>query len=481
MIACLLAVTIISHLNKPDIKHVYLAKPSTSEASSKDIARPPPTSSEAASATIRVMVEFGYTSVSTGRIRILPEGCIQAIAINGVDVPDVRNIDRSWKCSPNSYTIDLSQHLRLGVNTAEMQFTGGSSGITIVGHYSQYAVLAMAALAGLALFAGKSALLQVFPDLRTFPRSTIGRICVMSFLPCLGMFTMWATIANRQADWPQDHIATTLVVVIVPFALLLRLFSESSGTQARIWQSYAATAISLATVAYASVLLAERGWSGPEIQAIASIGVVTGFFACVPLCAFLKWLRNQPRTVAVTFVAALSPHAYWHLNTPLWGEMSGVTSAMVRGILWVSGYPTTTFTGNKKDVDGQITDYFAYVSSSDFSVQIGSWCSGFEGVSLFIILLSAFVLLDWKLFSKVRHLWAAFVLTIPFVLVMNAMRIAGLFLYAEWNVWRHGRTQAVWATIEAFHSNVGWVVYSLAFALLLPLVYRWARIAAKVS
>jgi exosortase/archaeosortase family protein len=100
---------------------------------------------------------------------------------------------------------------------------------------------------------------------------------------------------------------------------------------------------------------------------------------------------------------------------------------------------------------------------------------------LFLFLLCGFVLIDWKMFSKVRHLWVAFVLTVPFVLVVNSFRIAGLFLYAEWNVLRYGRTQAVTATIEAFHSNIGWVIYTVAFAIYLPMVYRWARCSAKIS
>ena len=94
---------------------------------------------------------------------------------------------------------------------------------------------------------------------------------------------------------------------------------------------------------------------------------------------------------------------------------------------------------------------------------------------------ACFVLLDWGLFSKVKRLWAIYLLTIPFVLTLNAMRIAALFLYAEWNVWRYNRNTATWATIEAFHSNIGWVMYSVAFAVFLPLVYRWARRAKKVK
>ncbi len=304
----------------------------------------------------------------------------------------------------------------------------------------------------------------------------------MSFLPCLGLFAMWATIANIQGPrWSLDHILPTLAAAIIPFALLLRLFDETGGKPLRLSRSYPTAAVSLTIVAYASTLLADRGWSNHGIQGIAVTGVVAGFLASVPLRTFFQHLRHYPRAVAVTMVAVIIPHAYWSLNLPAWVHLSGTTAGMVRGILWLCGFPTKTFTQETLGKDGQLIDYWAIVSSSDFTVQIGYWCSGLEGVTLFIFLLSLFVLIDWGLFSKVRHLWAIFVVTIPFVLVVNALRITGLFLYAEWYISQHNRKTAIWATVGAFHSNIGWIIYSVAFALFLPLVYRWARRAAKVS
>lgn len=443
--------------------------------------------SEAGKSLFTVAATINYGVFSSGLLRIAPDDCIQSIQLNGNDVASVKKADKRRRCFPRRYTLDLSPHLRLGANSLRIDLTdrytdkGGLFGINMVGLYSQPAVLAMVACVGLALYAGAFYLLEAVPKLRAVVSSVLGRMCVMSFLPCFGVFAIWATIANNSGHaWPADHIVPTLAAVIVSFALLLRLLDESRRRSLSLSLSYPAAAVSLTIVAYASMLLADRGRSSHEIFGIAVLGVVAGFFASVPDRQFVERLQHYPRAVVVTIVAALSLHAYWHLNLLAWVHLSGATSTMVRGILWVCGFPTTTFTQEQKGGDGHLIDYWAYVSSSDFSVKIGSWCSGFEAMTLFIFLLSLFVLLDWNLFSKVRHLWAVYILTVPFVLVVNAMRIAGLFLYAEWYVWRYNRSDAMRATVAAFHSNIGWVIYSVAFAVFLPLVYRWAKRAAKV-
>ena len=300
--------------------------------------------SEAGKSLFTITATINYGMFSSGLLRIAPDNCIKSIQLNGNDVASVKKTSKRWRCFPRRYTIDLSPHLRLGANSLRIDLTdrdtdkGGRYGIDMWGHYSQSAVLAMAACVGLALYAGAVYLLGAVPKLLAFVSSGIGRMCVMSFLPCLGLFAMWATIVNRQEPtWPEDHIVPTLAAVIVPIVLLLRLLDEAGGRPLRLSRSYTAAAVSLTIVAYASMLLADRRWSNYDIQGIAVAGVVAGFFASVPFRDFLKRLPNYPRAVALTVVAALSPHAYWYLNLPLWGQMSGVTSAMVRGILLVCG------------------------------------------------------------------------------------------------------------------------------------------------
>jgi hypothetical protein len=105
-----------------------------------------------------------------------------------------------------------------------------------VGRYSQTAVLGLAACAGLALYATAAlARLEVIRARLAVFSSAYGRMCVMSFMPCLGLIAMWATIANNQGNiWSHDHIVQTLVAFIVPCALLMRLLDTSRGAPLKL-------------------------------------------------------------------------------------------------------------------------------------------------------------------------------------------------------------------------------------------------------
>ena len=88
---------------------------------------------------------------------------------------------------------------------------------------------------------------------------------------------------------------------------------------------------------------------------------------------------------------------------------------------------------------------------------------------------SVFLLYDWYLFGRTKGLGVFYLLTPAIVLVVNAVRIASIFLYAEWTLAHGGASVATSNTIEAFHHNAGLVLYTALFAMILPLLYRWAR------
>lgn len=424
-----------------------------------------------------------HSALSSGLLRIRPDDCVESLLVNGQFIAVEQIAPDGWLCWPHSPTIDLSALMRRGGNSITLHVTNasGGHGIDIIPVYSQTSLAAALLLLWLAMYQLARALSERLPDVRSLLTNGLpGRSVTVAFLPLLGPTLLAATMANHADNWQADHAVPTLLAFILPAVALLSCLDKLGESPLMLRRSFSFALTSVAAFAAASLLL-DGQWTNTTINAIALAGAAAGFFATVPLGAFLRRAASAPRAVAVATVAALSPHAYWQFNLSLWGQMADLTGAMVRGVLWLAGITARTYPGDKKTEDGQITDYYVYVSSPEFSVQIGSWCSGFEGVSLFLFLLSLFVLLDWRLFSKTRHLWAAFLLTVPFILGVNALRIAGLFLYAVWIVREHGRTQAVWATIEAFHSNIGWVLYSLAFAVFLPLVYRWAKHAARTT
>jgi len=513
-----------------EISHVRVELVDSPDHNRTYVTLPFSTPREADKSLFRASATIYYDGMSSRLLRITPNYCIKAIRLNDKTVPEVKNVPERWRCHPKSYTIDLSRYLRFGANSLHIELSDRPPppnpiidmarlfskpavwweccyprqpkkefpphsqlgapplrinvtkshiyGIVMVAPHAESTVLACVALAGLALYAGAFALLGAFPEFN----SGIGRLCRMSFLPCLGLVAICATIANNNGyNWPNDPIVPILVATIVSLALLLRVFDKSGGKPLKLSRSCPAAAASLMIVAYASILLAQRGLSNLEIDEMAVVGVIAGFFALIPFRPFVEHLRHDHRAVAVAIVAALCPNTYLALNLWAWSHLSGVTNAMIRGALWVCGFATTIYTTEEKGGDGKLTDFNVHIASSDFSVHIGSLCSGFEGVFMFVFLLSVFVLLDWRLFSKVTRLWVAYLLTIPFILIINVSRISGLFLYAEWYIWWYKGNGVGRATMEAFHSNIGWMLYFVAFTAFLPLLYRWAMRAGKVK
>ncbi|HMP01710.1 MAG TPA: exosortase/archaeosortase family protein [Gemmatales bacterium] len=422
----------------------------------------------------RVTATLWHSAISSGLVRIRPDDCIEAVVVNRREIKSIRATPRSWRCWPHSRTLDLSVHLSPGPNslTIEISNASGGFGIDIVPVYSQSAIVSMMLLIWLGSQALLRAVLGTSPGFRSFLRSSLGRAVYAAYLPLLGPALFAATMANQVDDtWHTDHGAPTMLAAIMAAAALLTCL-DRLGDGPLIFRRSRPLAVGCVGAFIAASIMLAGQWTKPAINAIALAGAGAGFFATVPIRAFFERTATAPRCVAVALVAAFSPHAYWHFNLPLWGLLAETTGGMVRAVLWLAGISTTTYPGDRRTPDGNIADYYVYVSSPEFWIEIGSWCSGFEGVSLFLFLLSLFVLYDWLLFSKVRHLWAYFLLTIPFVLGVNVLRIAGLFIYAVWNVRAHGRNHAVWATIEAFHSSVGAWMYVVAFGIYMWIAYR---------
>jgi exosortase/archaeosortase family protein len=437
------------------------------------------------SARFTVTATIRHHSLSSDMIRVSFDECLEAMQVNGIDVDAVRDIDNSVRCDwwvP--IAIDLTDYLADGPNTITIDVAdkSGLYGIDITGIYALPALYGLAASLGVFLYVLLFGFLANGSPPAWCYRYLCGRLHQMSFLPIIGVIYLCAVRANmRGAPWNDGYYVTGLVAWTVSLTLLIRLMDRQSHGVMPLKLSACAATVSIGCLAYASMLMPMNVTDdvGSFLWTIA--GIVAGFLAFLNPLTLARLLPGVIRPVCIALLAAITPQAFSALNLTLWSEIASVTATAVRGILWACGIATTTYTGESTLPDGQRSDYYAYVVSPEFSIQIGAWCSGFEGVALFLFLLCGFVLIDWKMFSKVRHLWVAFVLTVPFVLVVNSFRIAGLFLYAEWNVLRYGRTQAVTATIEAFHSNIGWVIYTVAFAIYLPMVYRWARCSAKIS
>lgn len=84
-------------------------------------------------------------------------------------------------------------------------------------------------------------------------------------------------------------------------------------------------------------------------------------------------------------------------------------------------------------------------------------CSGFEGVALMIFILSCIFLVDYDRFVKFR-LWKWYSASILSMLVINIVRIASIIWYTR-------------TPINLFHSNCGWIFYSIDVTIFLGVMY----------
>ena len=443
---------------------------------------------EEGKALFTVSAQINYSVVSSALLRIGPHDCIESIEVNGADLPLVKKEARSSRCSPSYYNIDLSQYLRLGVNTLKLHLTtnGQLYGVDLTGVYSYSAIISMVLCLGLLLYAllfkviGDSAVPQ---GLRHALAGRMQRIC---FLPFMGVFSIFAMLVNSQGTsgtftWRDDPGLPALAALTVAFALLLRVLDKHPDGPLPLQFSWLPLMLSVAGFLWSSWMVATVGWSTWESILVGDCGIIAGFVVVIPIRTAIRRIRDNLRPLVITILAASCPQMVYSLRMHLWEITSELTGAMVRAITWLGGYKTSIFHHQQLDKAGKEVDFYLTVVSSDFSINIGSWCSGLEGVSLLLFLLSLSVLLDWRLFSRMKHLWAVYLLTVPMVLFVNAIRIAILFLYAELYARSEGRNAAIIAIMGGFHSNIGWVMYSIVYVIFLPLVYFWAKRAVRIS
>lgn len=205
------------------------------------------------------------------------------------------------------------------------------------------------------------------------------------------------------------------------------------------------------------------------------LGVCASAFTVTPFFATLNRLRQAPAAGVTAALGAALPLIYEQYYRALWGWLVGPTTYAVAAVVRMFGHTVSTNFGTRLDDAGDVWDHYGYVATPEFSIRIGAWCGGFEGMSLFLFLLASFVLLDWRFFSRTDKLWLPFLATIPYLFTINVLRIAAVLMYAILIAGEVDQDAARQVAVETFHSNAGWVIYSLAFGPYLSAVYWWAR------
>lgn len=106
------------------------------------------------------------------------------------------------------------------------------------------------------------------------------------------------------------------------------------------------------------------------------------------------------------------------------------------------------------------------IGTSKFSVQIFKACSGIEGMALFLILFFIIILPDHKKinFKKVLLLYPLGLLGAFLINVLRtfSILIVGHYISPEF-------------ALKAFHSNIGWITFTIYFLIFIYFAYPWIK------
>lgn len=466
---CMAAAVVIVTFGRPAIENVEVAYLDNPDRRSQNTDLPFRGEAVGKSVTFTVDATVRLTPASSPILRVAPDECLEEFAVNGGKPHDLRQDGEGTRCWPHKYSLTAPGELDVGENAIRMTLTNeqGPHGIDIRGSLTVAAALAASCFAWAALAA------VLWPALAHSGKA--GRHLRRFALVSYGVVLTAGLRLNAGANVsPLDAPFVALAACAVAAGLLM---AALDGQRHRPLPERVSRGWALASLlGFTLAALKSASPYDPVARFVLILcGVTAGTFAVTPFFATLHRARKVPGAVAVGFIAAAMPLVYDQGRLILWQALVVPTTASVAAIVGTFGWAATTAYGTKRWDGGTVSDYHGYVSTPEFSVQIGSWCGGFEGMTLFLYLLASFVLLDWRTFSRAGRLWVAFAATIPYLFAVNVLRIAGILLYALSVVGDAGADTASKAAIDTFHSHIGWVVYSVAFGPYLWIIYRWAE------
>jgi len=401
-----------------------------------------------------------------------PDDCLELVTFNQEDIVETSLLPRKQRCWPYSYPLTLPEDLRNQDNQISLTIrnTGGAYGLAVIPIYSQQAVTVLALGIWLLISPAAMACLK--------PRHAVTAWCVKTapgVLPLFGLILLLLTQLNATGKMmPWELTTTFLLTSTVSLLLLLNILDNHADGSIRRKPSLIWMMISAGCFLHAANHLFVPA---PVSQVVTLLGALAGIWSVVDNRQFCARTKKNGTAVAIAVTAMLSPLIYGYWNYELWRELATATAAVIRGGFALLQMPVNSYVMEASETQELLRLHFVQMVSPDFSLRVASPCSGFEGMCFILFLLSVFLLLDWQtLFSRVRHIWLVFVIAIPYVWLLNIVRIMLIFCYGAFLSRTQGRSIAATEAVDLFHSHVGWIIYLIGFVMFLPLVYRWAKI-----
>lgn len=169
------------------------------------------------------------------------------------------------------------------------------------------------------------------------------------------------------------------------------------------------------------------------------------------------FLKKFKKDIAVSVILSLIFHIIILFIEKLWIFFARITAFLVYIMLKIF-FPTASYVINRGNVPT--------IAIPGFSATIYYPCSGIEGMGLFLLLFSVIVFIERKRIN-IKKVIALYPLGILGAFMINIIRTFSIFFMAHY-------TSPEFA-IGAFHSNIGWILFTIYFLIFMYFSFAWMK------
>ena len=195
---------------------------------------------------------------------------------------------------------------------------------------------------------------------------------------------------------------------------------------------------------------------------LAGLIFFTGFFTFVGFQDFIERISGKRYELVCSILAAGVLPMYDLLRGLIWPYLSRPTQLAVYYLLRVLGFQMS------------LPSDSYHLRHADFEINIGSPCSGLEGIALFWFCLFLILIMDRRMMGLWRKIFFLFWLGAVYMFLLNVVRISLIFGTAAWATAHWGAShQMTDMLVWTFHSHVGWVIYLIGIGLFFAATLRF--------
>jgi len=192
-----------------------------------------------------------------------------------------------------------------------------------------------------------------------------------------------------------------------------------------------------------------------------AVSLVFGLFGKDCTAAFVK--KFSSKIFASLTISFIFLNVYF-LFQKTWPFFSKIVAYPVYFLLKI--FYSDAFITSNTQLFGKSFQDIPTVGNSHFAGIIFRPCSGIEGLSLFLLLFTIIVIIDWNVINKKKML-LLYLIGPLYMVVFNILRIFVLLI--------SGIEISKSFAVGGFHSNLGWIIFTFAFFVFLKLTYGWLK------